>query len=370
MQFARMGRYRIVDLLGRGGMALVYRGHDDELDRPVAIKLLADNLAADESSRRRFLREARLAARLTHPNIVQVYDSGEDGGRPYIVMEYVDGETLGDLLQRQGTLPPAEAIRLALQACAGLAHAHREGLVHRDIKPQNLLLRRDGTLKIADFGIARSAHGTRLTEIGSILGTAAYLAPEQAAGEDVAAPADLYALGVILYQMLTGRTPYTADTLTLLLVRQQEQPIRPVREVAPETPPALEDVVMRCLARIPGYRPPSAAALGGQLRTASSELPTRGLASAGEADTAPTEVAQPLAASPPRARRSGSWAVVVRRVGATAIVVIALVVAILGLRLAGNGPEAGPPPLSPEPAARSPAEQARDFSRWLRASSR
>jgi serine/threonine protein kinase len=176
------GRYRLERPLGHGGMASVYLALDTELDRPVAVKLLAENLSGDESFRVRFVREARLAAGLSHPNVVGVYDAGEEDGRPYIVMELVEGETLADVLARRKRLPPDVAVGLALQACAGLERAHAAGLVHRDVKPQNLLVRRDGTLKVADFGIARAAEATALTQVGTVLGTAAYLSPEQLAG--------------------------------------------------------------------------------------------------------------------------------------------------------------------------------------------
>src|SRR5438034_7647691 len=156
-QQLEQGRYRIERLLGRGGMADVYLARDVELGRPVAVKVLAERLAGDEAFRKRFLREARLAAGLSHPNVVGVYDAGEEAGRPYIVMEYVGGETLADLLARRGKLPAGESVALALQVCSGLGHAHAAGLVHRDVKPQNLLLRGDGTVKITDFGIARAA---------------------------------------------------------------------------------------------------------------------------------------------------------------------------------------------------------------------
>src|SRR6185295_6483315 len=189
------GRYRLERQLGHGGMATVHLGRDSELDRLVAVKVLAESLAGDEAFRRRFLREARLAARLSHPNVVGVYDAGEDAGGPFIVMEYVEGRTLAELLGERGRLPADEAVALGLQACHGLEHAHQAGLVHRDVKPQNLLLRSDGTLKIADFGIARAAETSALTQIGTILGTAAYLSPEQAVGEDVTSAADIYSLG-------------------------------------------------------------------------------------------------------------------------------------------------------------------------------
>ena len=194
-------------------MAVVYLARDIELDRAVAVKLLAENLAGDPSFEKRFVREARLAARLSHPNVVSVYDAGEDGGRPYIVMEYVEGETLADLLARRGRIPPDEARGLALQAANGLAHAHAAGLVHRDVKPQNLILRGDGTLKIADFGIARAAEATALTQAGTVLGTAAYLSPEQALGEEVGPAADVYSLGAVLYELLTGRPPFELESL-------------------------------------------------------------------------------------------------------------------------------------------------------------
>ena len=196
-------------------MAGVYLAHDEELHRPVALKVLAEHLGDDETFRARFLREARLAGRLSHPNIVQVYDAGDPEGRPFIVMEYVPGVTLAEC----GQLPPERAVELGLQGCAGLQHAHDAGLVHRDIKPGNLLLREDGVLKIADFGIARAAETTRHTQVGTILGTAAYLAPEQIAGEDATRASDIYSLGAVLYELLTGRPPYLFESLAELIER-------------------------------------------------------------------------------------------------------------------------------------------------------
>ena len=370
-QREHLGRYTLEDVLGRGGMAVVYRGRDEELGRPVAVKILADNLAGDEAFRERFLREARLAARVAHPNIVDVYDWGEgDDGRPYIVMEYVDGETAGELLARRGKLEPDEAVELAVQVCGGLEHAHAAGLVHRDIKPQNLLLRPDGTLKIVDFGIARAEHGTRLTEVGSVLGTAAYLAPEQAAGGEITPAADIYALGVVLYELLTGRTPYTYETLTQLLVAQQDQQIIPLRQLEPRVPPRLEEIVMRCLARLPDYRPPSASSLADQLRTLSEPVPT--VQRAGASDEAPTEQAAPPTAvtvphyphRPRRPARVRAWWLAAA--AATALVVF--VVSFAALR--GDGDGRTPPVRPTSPTAASPAAQARELSAWLRTHSR
>jgi serine/threonine-protein kinase len=362
------GRYRVERTIGGGGMAVVLLAHDGELDRPVAIKLLADHLARDSSFRKRFLREARLSAALSHPNVVQVFDAGEDGGRPYIVMEHVEGDTLAGVLARRGRMPPDEAVALAAQACAGLQHAHDAGLVHRDVKPQNLLLRQDGTLKLVDFGIARAAEETRLTQVGTILGTAAYLSPEQAAGEEVTASADVYSLGAVLYELLTGRTPYTFETLAELAHRQSTEPIDPIAELAPEVPRALEDVVMRCLARNPSYRPSSAAELAQELRAA---LP-------GDRATAATE---PLAVSRGQAPGRGRLGHVVgseprlahrRRAAWVALGVAALTAALFGLALLvadGDEPPPAPPRVEPVPRGNTAAEQARNLAAWLRENS-
>jgi eukaryotic-like serine/threonine-protein kinase len=361
------GRYRVERTIGSGGMALVVLARDTELDRPVAIKLLAENLARDAEFRRRFVREARLAAGLAHPNVARIFDAGEDGDRPYIVMEHVEGETLADVLARRGRVPPDEAVRLAIQACAGLQHAHDTGLVHRDVKPQNLLLRDDGTLKLVDFGIARAAETTRLTQAGTILGTAAYLAPEQAAGDEVTSAADVYSLGVVLYELLTGRTPYTFETLAELADRSAADPIRPIADLAPGVPPALEDVVMRCLARNPAYRPSSAAELARELRAA---LPP------GQR----TAVTEPLgngARAPghdPSGHVPGSDAGSVsrRRLAWPALGLAALSAAVVAFAFLGTGgddPPPAPPRVGPVPPADGAAQQARNLAAWLRRNS-
>jgi serine/threonine protein kinase len=376
------GRYRIERELGHGGMASVYLAHDEELERRVAVKILAAHLASEPGFYERFTREARMAARLSHPNIVQVFDAGEEDDRPFIVMEYVPGRTLAEEVRDPGKLEPARVVDLALQICGGLELAHASGLVHRDVKPQNLLLRDDGVVKIADFGIARAAEATNLTQVGSILGTAAYLAPEQAAGERVTAAADIYSLGVVLYELLAGRTPYDFESLPELVVKQRDEPIQPLRELEPSVPERLEAVVMRCLARNPDYRPRSAAELARDLAAASPDPPTVALppdtgVEATDVQTTPlTERTRPLphrgqAAPRPRAHRDSrlrgrvTWAVV-----AAVAVVLAVVIgfAVAGSD-GGSGQAARPSQVEPVPSAPDPASQARNLADWLRSHS-
>jgi serine/threonine protein kinase len=371
------GRYRIEDVLGRGGMASVYLARDGELERPVAIKVLAEHLADTPDFHDRFLREARLAAQLSHPNIVQVFDVGEDNGRPFIVMECVEGATLADEMKERGKLEPAEVVDLALQICGGLEHAHAAGLVHRDIKPQNLLLRADGTVKIADFGIARAAETTRLTQIGSVLGTAAYLSPEQALGEDVTAAADIYSLGCVLYELLTGRTPYLFETLPELVVKHREESIAPVREVRPDVPERLEAAVMHALARNPDYRPDSAAALAEELAIASPDPPTRPLpqtsgvdatevlGSPTQAETRPIERAPRRELPLPRDRR---WWLLLAAVAAAVAIAVGIAVGSGGD--GGTQPSPGTPSVEPVPPASDTATRARNLADWLREHSR
>jgi eukaryotic-like serine/threonine-protein kinase len=370
------GRYRVERMLGQGGMAAVYLAHDAELERPVAIKVLAEHLASDEAFRQRFLREARMAAKLSHPNIVHVYDQGEEDGRPFIVMEYVEGMTLGDELRENGPLAPARVVDLGLQICGGLEHAHASGLVHRDVKPGNLLLRADGTVKIADFGIARAAQATKLTQIGSVLGTAAYLAPEQAAGEQVTAAADIYSLGCVLFELLTGRTPYVFETLPELVFKQREEPITPIRELRPEVPVALEAAVMHCLARNPEYRPASAAELAQELAAGSPEPPTEALPQstgvrATDVATVPLEQA-PATATRTRARvprRDFALPRSAPLLAFAAVAALVVVVLLLTLSSGNDGATEEPaetPAVEPVPSADNPSEQARNLAEWLR----
>lgn len=255
-----MGRYRLDGRLGAGGMSTVFLATDMVLERPVAVKLLAEHLAEDDDFVARFRREALAAARLQHPNIVQVFDSGEDtdSQRHFIVMEYVDGPSCADLLRDHKRLEIDETVRIIRDACHGLDYAHRAQVVHRDVKPGNLLLSQEtGSTKLADFGIAKAAEQTSLTQVGAVLGTAAYLSPEQARADEAGAPSDIYSLGVCAYQFLTGRLPHEYTSLTELALKQLEQPVEPISVHRPDVPPQLDRAICVCLEREPGDRYPS-----------------------------------------------------------------------------------------------------------------
>ncbi|HEY4412324.1 MAG TPA: serine/threonine-protein kinase [Gaiellaceae bacterium] len=315
------GRYEIEGPLGHGAMAVVDLANDRELGRKVALKRLAENLARDEDFRGRFLREGRMAAQLSHPNIVRVFDVGEADGRPYIAMEFVDGETVADLIARRGHVTPAEAAALGVQAAHALVAAHAAGLVHRDVKPHNLLLGRGGVLKLGDFGIALGLAGTRLTMTGTVLGTAAYLAPEQARAErEVTSAADVYALGLVLVELLTGT------------------PNRTARIDGP-----LGATIARCLAEDPRMRP-TAIELEQELR--------------GERSAAPTAILH----------RTGT-----RRRRGPVLVAGAAVLAIaagIAAAVASSGSPSKPQPPRPArivalPQVPTAQQQARDISSWL-----
>ncbi|WP_372789809.1 protein kinase [Paraconexibacter sp.] len=262
------GRYELGDRLGVGGMSTVVTAHDRRLERDVAVKLLAEHLADDAQFVSRFRREALAAARLVHPNIVQVFDFGldETSGRQYIVMERVSGQSGAEILRARGRLPVTEALDIVSQACRGLDYAHRGGVVHRDVKPGNLLRSDDGVVKLADFGIAAVTDESSITQVGSVLGTASYLAPEQAAGQEAGPRADLYALGVVTYQLLSGRLPYEAASLTELALKQQREAPPFLHDLVPEIPVELSHAVDRALALDPRARYESAQAMGEALR--------------------------------------------------------------------------------------------------------
>ncbi len=344
------GRYRVERVLGEGAMAKVLLAHDAELGREVAVKLLDEGLAADPSFRARFAREARIAAGLSHPNIVTVFDVGEADGRPFIVMELVPGRTLEERLRRDGAVPANDVVAIARQVCAGLEHAHANGLVHRDLKPGNLIERDDGTIKIADFGIARAVEGTELTEAGTVVGTAAYLAPEQAEAGTVTSATDLFALGAVLYELLTGRQPWKVESLAQLAARREVTP----PELPAETPPGLRAAIERSLRPDAEDRPSSAAEFA-RLLDGDSAAP-------GEDAT----VVIPRAA--PRRRRRRRQRISLLPVIAAAAVLFAL--AAIGLALATRDDDpsqpAAPAQVEPIPDGATPSEDARGLADWLR----
>jgi serine/threonine protein kinase len=258
------GRYQLQSRLGFGGMSTVHLAFDKRLERRVAVKLLAEHLAEDPTFVSRFQREAQAAARLIHPNIVQVFDSGQDEstGQYFIVMEYIEGQSCAEILRDDGWIEVDEAVAIIEQACEGLHYAHRHGVVHRDVKPGNLLRSRDGEVKLADFGIAKATEQSSITQVGSVLGTAAYLAPEQARGEEAGPRADLYALGVVTYQLISGRLPYEAASLTELALKQQQEEPALLDTLVAAVTPELAEAVAIALALDPRERYESAREMG------------------------------------------------------------------------------------------------------------
>jgi serine/threonine protein kinase len=357
-------RYELGRRIGHGGMATVYLARDAQLDRPVAVKLLADNLSADREFRRRFEREARLAARLDHPNVVQVFDVGEDDdGRPFMVMEYVEGGTVGDIVRRRRP-SPERALRLLSQACAGVAHAHRAGLVHRDVKPHNLLVRfSDDRLKVTDFGIARAAEETGLTRpTRGVLGTKPYMAPEQLEGGRVTPATDVYALGVVMRELLGERTP---GELGAIIRRSLEPAPRDRFADAAELGEAIDELRPGRTRPIRGVRRPAPGADGGAGRGPASAPAT--------ARAARPTVRQPRTAPTRRLARGGGW-----RAPAIALAtVLALIGVVLAIASGGSQPTnparggaGGKAKVSPAPRLADPARQARALADWLRSESR
>ena len=369
------GRYRVERTLGRGGMATVFLAEDVELGRPVAVKVLDGGLEGNGGRGERFRREARTAASLQHPNVVAVYDAGEEDGRLYIVMECVAGEGLDALLAREERLDPAQVLRLADQAAAGLGYAHATGVVHRDVKPANLLLRDDGVLKVTDFGIARATgdEATKLTQAGTILGTAAYLAPEQARGEPAEAPADVFALGVVIYEALAGRVPWPVDGLASLAELGRTPP-QPVASLAEGVPPRLEAAVARALAYDPADRPPDAEALrrelGGSAETGAT-VAMPGIAPAGAAVPGPDAPTVLLDEKPRRHRGRPRTGPLVLAAVVVAAVVVAVVLAVISRGGDGGGSQGGRETparaqVEPAPAADDAGQQAEQLEQWIR----
>jgi beta-lactam-binding protein with PASTA domain len=308
------GRYRIVRKLGSGGMADVYLAEDEELGRRIAIKILNDRHANDEQFVERFRREAKNAAGLSHPNIVSIYDRGEAEGTYYIAMEYLDGRNLKELVVARGPLPIGDAIDATRQVLAALRFAHRKGVVHRDIKPHNVMADADGRLKVTDFGIAR-AGASQMTEAGSIIGTAQYLSPEQARGSAVDQRSDLYSVGIVLYEMLTGTVPFTGESPVEIAMRHLSDTPQPPSIQRPDIPPDLDMIVLRALAKNPEDRFQTAeemdaelerVARGAGVTTETADAATAVLSGAA-LDTAPTAIT-PMRRPPAAARQSYRYA--------------------------------------------------------------
>ena len=272
------GRYELRARIGSGGMATVWRGFDRRLGREVAVKVLSENLAADERFRQRFEREARHIAALAHPNIVVVHDFGVEGDQPFIVMELVKGKTLRQLLAESAPLTPQQVLDLAADVLAGLGHAHEAGILHRDIKPGNVLVTDTGVSKLADFGIAKATEETvDLTDTGAILGTVSYASPEQLSGEPLGPPSDLYSLGCVLYECLAGRPPFVADNIAALVTQQQFAEPTPLTDLAPAVSPQLCATVMRALEKSPERRFDSAEEMALSMRAGIGAMSNRSL---------------------------------------------------------------------------------------------
>jgi len=269
------GRYLLQERIANGGMASVWRARDEVLARTVAVKLLHDHLAADPDFRERFRREAISAARLSHPFIVGIFDSGVDGDQVFLVMEFVEGVTLRDVIIERGALPPGQVAAIGYKMARGLGYAHARGLVHRDVKPANILMGNDGSVKVADFGIAKADQLDDLTKTGMVLGTAAYVAPEQILARPTDGQADQYALGCVLYEMLTGRQPFRAETAVATAAQRLERRTPPVRAVRPEVPIGLDEIVARAMAREPEDRFPTTTELAEKLSVFADDDPER-----------------------------------------------------------------------------------------------
>ena len=318
----QLGKYQLGQLLGQGGMGAVYRSFHPVLNQPVAVKVMQNTLAADPQAQQRFLREAQVVAGLAHPNIVNIFDVDIQDGRPYIVMEYLDAGSLADRLQA-GPLTQAAALQLAAPLADALEYAHQRGLVHRDLKPANVLLRPDGSPVLADFGLARPVQAdsaAQITATGAVMGTLAYMAPEQFSGQPTDARADIYSFGVMLYEMLTGRLPFTGDSAQIMYGHLQ-QPPPSLRVARPDLPDSIEQLVQRMLSKDPAWRPQRMAEVASALRAIT----------AGTAATGPTVQARP-ATNPTLAAQPGPTAargLVLGLAAGGVVLVLAIVAAVL-----------------------------------------
>ncbi|MEI6043080.1 MAG: Stk1 family PASTA domain-containing Ser/Thr kinase [Chloroflexota bacterium] len=294
-------RYELQAKIGDGGMAVVYRGFDTQLKRTVAIKILRSTYATDAEFLLRFKREAQSAASLSHPNIVNVYDVGQDNELYYIVMEYIEGTNLKEKIIQEAPLPTAQALEIAAQISDAIHYSHTNNLIHRDIKPQNVLMDRNGRVKVADFGIAKSQTDANLTQTGVTLGTVHYFSPEQAQGKPALPQSDIYSIGVVLYEMLTGRIPFESDNPIALAIKHIEEPPPPLRRFNPNIPPELEQIVLRAMNKNPNQRYRDAAAFAQVLRNFQSQASESTMA---VPRTPPPTPAAPPPVNPPRPRQS------------------------------------------------------------------
>ncbi len=248
------GRYEIIQRVGGGGMAVVYKAKDRLLGRYIAVKVMNPSLSNDEEYIQRFQREAKNAASLSHPNVVSLYDVGQEENIYYLVMEYIDGPSLKELIQQRGRIPPQEAIEIAIQIGEGLAHAHQMQIVHRDIKPHNIMVAPNRRYKVTDFGIARSSEESTITQTGSVMGSVHYFSPEQARGGEIGYPSDLYSFGILLYEMVTGKLPFDGDTAVSIALKHLQEPPPDPRNFNPNLPDGLCDLILKALEKDPGDR--------------------------------------------------------------------------------------------------------------------
>ncbi len=351
LQGRTIGQYQILEEIGRGGMAIVYRAFQPSLNRHVAVKVLPRQFSFDGEFVERFHREAKAAASLRHPNIVVIYDVGQQDDVHYIAMELLEGPTLKDLIQQQGSLPPERVVHIVRQAASALDYAHRQGFVHRDVKPANIFVGSDDHTTLADFGIAKAASGTQLTRSGVLMGTPEYMSPEQAQGLDIDHRTDVYALAIAAYQMLSGRVPFGGTTPHAVLYQQIHEPPPPIRTLRPDLSPGLEGVLDKSLAKDPRARHGSAGAfaqaLAGAVAQAVEDRPA-----AAPAEARPTVVAPPPRPPVATTRRAPfpTWLW-----GLAGLAVVILVVAVILLAMGGGDDGTPRPSTTPDAVEETPA---------------
>jgi predicted Ser/Thr protein kinase len=334
------GRYELEELVGSGGMSSVFRARDRMLERNVALKILHAHYSEDDDTIERFRREARAVAQLSHPNIVTVIDRGEEDGRQFIVFEYVEGLTLKEVVAERGPLPVRDAVDLAIGVARGLAFAHAHGLVHRDVKPQNVLLNGDGKPKVTDFGIARSLDVQGVTQTGTVLGTSHYIAPEQASGQPVDAQSDVYSLGAVLYELLTADPPFDGENFVAVALKHVHQPAPSVLDRRPDVPLRLADAVDRALAKRPDDRFPTMDAFAAELEAVLADL-VRGDPDSAATMIVPGRVLRESRPRPARGGRRNPWPLALAFVGA--VLLVAAIAGILLTRNHSSDKGAGPP---------------------------